>query len=228
MKISRIAFAFVLGFIFTAISSTVAPNIVLAACHDSTGKPVPCPQSRKTPTPIPTRPAPAATECRLADGAPCTPTPVNTTTSGACPLAPCTPTPASTAATTAIPPSAGGGGNTGNSSGDLPAVQNPDPGSSSSGTPGWLIGLLVPAVLIALVAGALIIVVRLWLSGRFINWGDRGGMADGSIGNPDLHDGSDRMGAQPHMNEASAADQFIKGEDQFIKFDGFGGGGEQL
>ena|ERR1700690_1446445 len=95
MKISKIVFAFLLAILFTAITSTVTPQIALAKiCHDASGRrPVPCPQPRNTPTSVPA--TPTATECRLPDGAPCTPTPT------ACPLAPCTPTPASTAAATA-------------------------------------------------------------------------------------------------------------------------------
>jgi len=110
-----------------------------------------------------------------------------------------------TATPTLVPaslPNADGGGTGGINARALPAVQNPGP-SSTSGTPGWLL----PAVLIALLAGALIIVVR--------------GLRPP---NPNKPPNPNRPPGSP----SDAADQFFKiemgdGSDQFAKIE-FGDG----
>jgi len=101
------------------------------------------------------------------------------------------PNPTATAA--AIIPLTGGGG-AGDPNGQLPAVQNPNTGSGHMSFPfgfpgGWagLIGLLL--LLGGLLIGLLVPAVRSWLVPA---------VKPGSFS-----DGSDKMGAQPHMNDGS-------------------------
>lgn len=238
MKMSRIVFAFLLGILFTAIISAVTPQIVFAACHDATGKPIPCPPPRKTPTSVPSTLTPMPTECRLPDGAPCTPTPtacplapctptpINTTTSGGCALAACTPTPCllangavctPTSTPASIPVTGGGGG---------------------FGPLGWILTILI---IVVCFGGGFLFFFR--KAGGTADGSDKMGaqphMDDGSVGNPDLLDGSNqfkkyKMGDgsnqfekyQPNQGEPSpgnAADHFIK----FQPNDGQSGPGEQ-
>jgi len=190
MKTNKIVFAFILGILFAAIISAIHPQTVYADCGHGTLPP--CPPSgggkKKKPTAIP-------------------PLPTSVPTS----LTTLIPNPTATSAAT-IPLTGGGGA--GDPNGQLPAVQNPNTGSSHMsfpfGFPGGLAGLIGLLLLLGgLLIGLLVPAVRSWLvpavkPGSSLDGSDKMGaqphMDDGSIGNPDLFDGSDRMGAQPHMD----------------------------
>jgi len=101
------------------------------------------------------------------------------------------PNPTATSAAT-IPITGGGGA--GDPNGQLPAVQNPNPSSGYMsfpfGFPGGLAGLIELLLLLgAVLAGLLVPAVRSWLVPA---------VKPGSFS-----DGSDKMGAQPHMNDGS-------------------------
>ena len=94
-----------------------------------------------------------------------------------------------------------GGAGINNPNSELPAIQNPGQGSSPSNLPG-LLGSIIAVLLI--------------LGGLFF------GVLLPAIQKRSLDDGSDKMGAQPHMT--GGADQFLKFEgnpsSQFQKADG--------
>jgi hypothetical protein len=117
----------------------------------------------------------------------------------------CTPTPTPIATALSF---TGGGAGPNNPNSELPAIQNPGQSFSPSNLPG-LVGLIIAVLLI--------------LGGLFF------GLFLPAIQKGSPNDGSDKMGAQPHMNDS--ADQFLKFEgnpsshfdkasDQFLKFEG--------
>ncbi|HUI89308.1 MAG TPA: hypothetical protein VLX61_11365 [Anaerolineales bacterium] len=164
MKARKIVFAFLLGILFTAIISAVIPQTVYAACGHGTEPPCPPSGKKKQPTAIPSVPTAIPT---------------------------LTPNPTATSAAT-IPLTGGGGA--GDPNGQLPAVQNLNPGSGHMsfpfGFPGGLAGLMGLLLLLGgLLIGLLVPAVRSWLVPA---------VKPGSSS-----DGSDKMGAQPHMNDGS-------------------------
>ena len=101
-----------------------------------------------------------------------------------------------------------GGAGPSNPNSELPAIQNPGQGSSPFNLPG-LLGSIIAVLLI--------------LGGLFF------GVLLPAIQKRSPADGSDKMGAQPHMNdgadqflkfEGNPSSQFNKASDQFLKFEG--------
>jgi len=100
-----------------------------------------------------------------------------------------------------------GGAGLNNPNSELPAIQNPGQGSTPSNLPG-LLGSIIAVLLI--------------LGGLFF------GVLLPAIQKRSPDDGSDKMGAQPHMNdgadqflkfEGNPSSQFDKASDQFLKFE---------
>ena len=113
--------------------------------------------------------------------------------------------PTATVAAVLIP---AGGAGLNNPNSELPAIQNPGQGSSPFNLPG-LLGSIIAVLLI--------------LGGLFF------GVLLPAIQKRSPADGSDKMGAQPHMNdgadqflkfEGNPSSQFDKASDQFLKFEG--------
>jgi hypothetical protein len=210
-----------IAMIFVLVPQTV--HAQTDACTDPAGAPMPCPDtggSKPGPKNRPPQVPPPGSQSGsgLSAQPDCTPAPPPCSQSGSglsaqpdCTPAPppcsqngsglsaqqeCTQTP--TPIATALPITGGGAGPI-NPSSLLPAVQNPDQGSSPFSLPGPL-GMLI----------ALLI-----LGGLFF------GLLLPAIQKRSFNDGSDKMGGEPHMDGGS--DQFLKFEDpsnQFQKADG--------
>ena len=193
MKVSKNVFYFFIVFLLIAVIYAPVPQKVYAltnACADSSGAPIPCPDTGGN-SGGSNRPGPKNR-----------PTPVTTIPTSvpkllAMPTAP--------AAAVLIP---AGGAGLSNPNSELPAIQNPGQGSSPSNLPG-LLGSIIAVLLI--------------LGGLFF------GVLLPAIQKRSPNDGSDKMGAQPHMNdgadqflkfEGNPSSQFDKASNQFLKLDG--------
>ena len=212
MKVSKnIFYLFILVLLITMTYIPVAQKVyaLTNGCSDSSGAPIPCPSGGGN-SGGSNKPGPKNRHT------PVTTKPTTVPKMMAMPTAP--------AAVILIPAGGAGvsnpdselpaiqnpavGAELSNPSSELPAIQNPGQGSSSFNLPG-LLGSIIAVLLI--------------LGGLFF------GLFLPAIQKRTPNDGSNKMGAQPHMNEG--ADQFLKFEgnpssqfdkasDQFLKFEG--------